>query len=342
MDIKLGVVLSGGGAKGAYEAGFLKALSEFNIQPDAISGTSIGALNGAIYSSNKNTKDVALALEKIWKDLANTKALSFIDKKKTFMTFVEVVTLFSPIAPVTRLARVISYLSSKGNNKSGALTTEPINNILGNYTSIEKLRMGLPFYVGLTESSGNVIDALRLFELENNGLTEYRKIKDLKDEDIYTTILASAALPIFFDAQKIDGVEYRDGCLGSLNNEWGNTPAKPLIEKESCTHLIVCHLNEGSFFDRNDPIFDNTQIIEIRPTQDTFSKFWFSTLRFSVDKIDLWMNQGYEDSKRILSESFKALSTKNQRINSEIKSDISIERLKNQNFFIPDIKQRVL
>ena len=29
MDIKLGVVLSGGGAKGAYEAGFLKALSEF-------------------------------------------------------------------------------------------------------------------------------------------------------------------------------------------------------------------------------------------------------------------------------------------------------------------------
>ena len=180
MKTKLGIVLSGGGAKGAYEAGFLKALSEFNIQPDAISGTSIGALNGAIYSSNKNTKDVALALEKIWKDLANTKALSFIDKKKTFMTFVEVVTLFSPIAPVTRLARVISYLSSKGNNKSGALTTEPINNILGNYTSIEKLRMGLPFYVGLTESSGNVIDALRLFELENNGLTEYRKIKDLK------------------------------------------------------------------------------------------------------------------------------------------------------------------
>jgi NTE family protein len=54
------------------------------------------------------------------------------------------------------------------------------------------------------------------------------------------------------------------------------------------------------------------------------------------------MNQGYEDSKRILSESFKALSTKNQRINSEIKSDISIEILKNQNFFIPDIKQRVL
>ncbi len=32
MKTKLGVVLSGGGAKGAYEAGFLKALSEFDIQ----------------------------------------------------------------------------------------------------------------------------------------------------------------------------------------------------------------------------------------------------------------------------------------------------------------------
>ncbi|MDY3205568.1 MAG: patatin-like phospholipase family protein [Arcobacter sp.] len=326
--MKLGVVLSGGGAKGAYEAGFLKALSEFNIQPNAIAGTSIGALNGAVYSANKNTKEVALSLEKIWKDLANTKALSFIDKKKTFMTFVEIVTLFSPAAPVGRLARGISYLSSKGNNKSGALTSEPINNILENYASIEKLKNGLHFYVGLTQSNGNLIDALRLFELENNGLTEYKKIQDLKEEDIYKTILASAALPIFFDAQKIDGVEYRDGCLGSLNNEWGNTPAKPLIEKESCTHLIVCHLNEGSFFDRNDPIFKNTQIIEIRPSQDTFSKFWFSSLRFSVDKIDLWMNQGYEDSKRILSESFQALDGKYERIYYEQEAKKIDEKLK--------------
>ena len=341
MKTKLGVVLSGGGAKGAYEAGFLKALSEFGIQPDAIAGTSIGALNGAIYSANKNTKGVSIFLEQIWQDLANTPALQ-PDKKKVFKNFVEVVTFFSPLAPVSKVARVVSYAISKGKDKEGILSTTPISNVLEQYASIEKILTGLPFYVGVTRSDGNAVDFLRLINLENTGLTDYLKIQSLNKDEIYKAILASAALPIAFDAQKINGIQYRDGCLGSLNNEWGNTPAKPLIEKENCTHLIVCHLNEGSFFDRNDPIFDNTQIIEIRPTQDTFSKFWFSTLRFSVDKIDLWMNQGYEDSKRILSESFKALSTKNQRINSEIKSDISIERLKNQNFFIPDIKQRVL
>lgn len=80
MKTKLGIVLSGGGAKGAYEAGFLKALSEFNIQPDVIAGTSIGALNGAIYSANKNTKGVSIFLEQIWQDLANTPALQ-LDKE---------------------------------------------------------------------------------------------------------------------------------------------------------------------------------------------------------------------------------------------------------------------
>ena len=81
MKTKLGIVLSGGGAKGAYEAGFLKALSEFNIQPDAIAGTSIGALNGSLYSANIYTKEVAILIDRIWKDLASTPALQ-ADKKK--------------------------------------------------------------------------------------------------------------------------------------------------------------------------------------------------------------------------------------------------------------------
>ncbi|MCT7473536.1 patatin-like phospholipase family protein [Aliarcobacter cryaerophilus] len=334
MKTKLGVVLSGGGAKGAYEAGFLKALSEFGIQPDAIAGTSIGALNGAIYSANKNTKGVSIFLEQIWQDLANTPALQ-PDKKKVFKNFVEVVTFFSPLAPVSKVARVVSYAISKGKDKEGILSTTPISNVLEQYASIEKILTGLPFYVGVTRSDGNAVDFLRLINLENTGLTDYLKIQSLNKDEIYKAILASAALPIAFDAQKINGIQYRDGCLGSLNNEWGNTPAKPLIEKENCTHLIVCHLNEGSFFDRNDPIFKDVAIIEIRPKNETFSSM-LDPLRFSVDKIDIWMQQGYEDSKRILSESFQALDGKYERVKSEIQSDYAIERLKSKKFFIPD------
>lgn len=334
MKTKLGIVLSGGGAKGAYEAGFLKALSEFNIQPDVIAGTSIGALNGAIYSANKNTKGVSIFLEQIWQDLANTPALQ-PDKKKVFKNFVEVVTFFSPLAPVSKVARVVSYAISKGKDKEGILSTTPISNVLEQYASIEKILTGLPFYVGVTRSDGNAVDFLRLINLENTGLTDYLKIQSLNKDEIYKAILASAALPIAFDAQKINGIQYRDGCLGSLNNEWGNTPAKPLIIEEKCTNLIVCHLNEGSYFNRHDPIFRDVAIIEIRPKNETFSSM-LDPLRFSVDKIDIWMQQGYEDSKRILSESFQALDGKYERVKSEIQSDYAIERLKSKKFFIPD------
>lgn len=42
------IVLSGGGAKGSYEIGFWKAIKKLNIKYDIVTGTSVGALNGAL------------------------------------------------------------------------------------------------------------------------------------------------------------------------------------------------------------------------------------------------------------------------------------------------------
>ncbi|WP_198133104.1 patatin-like phospholipase family protein [Sulfurospirillum arsenophilum] len=333
MKPKLGIVLSGGGAKGAYEAGFLKALAEFNIQPHAIAGTSIGALNGAIYSANINTSTTAVLIEKIWQDMGNSNALQF-DKKKVFINLVEVITYFSPLAPVSKLAKFVQGFSV-ANSKKGLLTTRPIENILEKYAPLHKLKKGLPFYIGLTKSHGNMIDILRLFEIENLGSTNFKKVQLLNEKDIYNAILASAALPIAFDAIKVDGTYYRDGCLGSINNEWGNTPAHPLITEEKCTHIIVCHLNEGSFFNRHDPLFKDIAIIEIRPQSNTFSSI-LDPLAFDVSKIDLWIEQGYTDSKKILSESLEALNENYQRITSEIQTDLALEKLKIKKFSIPD------
>ena len=47
------LVLSGGGAKGAYEIGVWKALRKLNIKIDIVTGTSIGAINGAFVVQNK-------------------------------------------------------------------------------------------------------------------------------------------------------------------------------------------------------------------------------------------------------------------------------------------------
>ncbi|MBS9386020.1 MAG: patatin-like phospholipase family protein [Dolichospermum sp. BR01] len=54
--IKLGLVLAGGGAKGAYKSGVVKYLAEIDFAPLMIAGTSIGALNGAILASGTSFK----------------------------------------------------------------------------------------------------------------------------------------------------------------------------------------------------------------------------------------------------------------------------------------------
>ena len=49
---RIALVLQGGGALGAYQAGVYEALEEHGCAPDWIVGTSIGAINGAIIAGN--------------------------------------------------------------------------------------------------------------------------------------------------------------------------------------------------------------------------------------------------------------------------------------------------
>ena len=46
------LVLQGGGALGAYQAGVYEALAEAGIHPDWVAGVSIGAINGALIAGN--------------------------------------------------------------------------------------------------------------------------------------------------------------------------------------------------------------------------------------------------------------------------------------------------
>jgi NTE family protein len=55
---KIGVVLSGGGARGFAHLGVLKALEEKNIKPEIISGTSAGAIVGALLADGKGAEEV--------------------------------------------------------------------------------------------------------------------------------------------------------------------------------------------------------------------------------------------------------------------------------------------
>ncbi|ACJ31377.1 Patatin [Shewanella piezotolerans WP3] len=84
--LKIGLVLSGGGAKGAAHIGVLKVLEEKNIPIDYITGTSIGAYVGGMYALGYSAAEIEAIMmttnwDKGYSDTIPREALSFKDKE---------------------------------------------------------------------------------------------------------------------------------------------------------------------------------------------------------------------------------------------------------------------
>ena len=70
-DKRIGLVLAGGGGKGAYQAGCLQGLYDLNIRRfHVICGTSVGALNGAAAAAGKIPE-----LQKLWREITTASVL---------------------------------------------------------------------------------------------------------------------------------------------------------------------------------------------------------------------------------------------------------------------------
>lgn len=67
---KIGLVLSGGGARGAAHIGVLQVFEELHIPVDYIAGTSMGSIIGGLYAMGTNTQDLEKLTTKIdWKEI---------------------------------------------------------------------------------------------------------------------------------------------------------------------------------------------------------------------------------------------------------------------------------
>ncbi len=58
MQYRFGLVLSGGGIRAVAQAGVLAALAEEGIEPDCVSGTSAGALVGALHAAGRTPREI--------------------------------------------------------------------------------------------------------------------------------------------------------------------------------------------------------------------------------------------------------------------------------------------
>ena len=73
---RVALVLQGGGALGAYQAGVYQALHEADIEPDWVSGVSIGAINSAIIAGNPRERRLE-RLETFWNRITDRKVWWF-------------------------------------------------------------------------------------------------------------------------------------------------------------------------------------------------------------------------------------------------------------------------
>ena len=82
----VGIVLSGGGSKGAYEIGVWKALRKLRIKYDLVTGTSVGALNAALMCQNNYYKALHFWKKLTFEDVIDKK-INSKEKKEIYKTY---------------------------------------------------------------------------------------------------------------------------------------------------------------------------------------------------------------------------------------------------------------
>ena len=318
---RVGLVLSGGGASAAYQAGVVKALAELDVQIHAVAGASAGALNGVVVSeANGDLKQAALELEEMWTGLIGNSPIEWQPGRFFLRANMSAVLAVAEVgAKDPRLKFAVAVLV-RGLEKAGLLSLA-----LADVESLEKMLdrgmkhllrgEGLPLYVSIFESEDMLTDLLaivsKFLDLRDTPPSEFRHIQQLPPDERKATILASAAIPILLQARRLGpaGRRYVDGVMGGYRTRQGNTPADPLVEQAGCTHLIVTHSEDASPWRRDR--FPDTTVIEIRPGRtmrrtegpmgETLDMFNFS------EDIRSWIDQGYEDAIRCVGDVKRSL-----------------------------------
>lgn len=325
----VGLVLSGGGAKGAYQVGVVRALAEMEIQVDAVSGASIGSLNAAMVSGSPNLTYAAEGMEAVWKALSGDDHPLKLDAIALSWKF------GSALASVYGgdIGKLLVSTVAPQMPESGLCCSKHVLSLLQKYLPLDSLSTGLPFWVSVYPSDGFKTDMLNIAKAILGGDTkesEFLHINKMANADSRVrALLASAAIPLAFPRQKIDGKLYVDGGIGGWKKSSGNTPIQPLLDF-GCNHVLVTHLSDGSLWSRHD--FPNATILDIRP--EGIERSIGDLLDFSGSSIDAWIKQGYRDTLRCVEPIRRALQLRQASQKAKIQSNVALARLQNDGFEI--------
>ncbi|MGL4991912.1 MAG: patatin-like phospholipase family protein [Sarcina sp.] len=263
--MKIGLVLPGGGGKGAYQIGVMKALDKLGIKKHIkyVSGSSIGSLNSLLFMQG----DLDIAQE-VWENISSEKILPVdnfeLIKKGFFLSLGS-----------KNLNFVRKYIP--GALAQGNLSRDGLMEIADKYLNVEKIK------------ECNIISYASCADIETLN-PKYFRYNGADEERIKKIFLATSAIPSIYEPEKIDGKLYVDGGIAD------NIPIQPLYG-EGCEIIIIAHLNKEFTINKED--YPNTKIIEIFPSymEDGIVK---GLLNFSSDTLKRRIQRGYDDTINIL------------------------------------------
>ena len=267
MELKLdltkeyGIVLEGGGAKGAYQIGAWKALREAGVRIKGIAGASVGSLNGALICMDDLEK-----AEYIWKNIEYSRVMDVSDetikalKKKDFKAL--------------NMQEILN--SGFQFIKDGGFDVTPLKNLIAEVVGDESR----------IRESDRELFAVTYSVSEHKELAV--DVKSGEEGSVKDMLLASAYF-LAFKNEKLGGKRYRDG--GGFNN----VPLGVLLDKGYEDIIVIRIYGWGFDSEKVTKIPDGANVYHIAPRQDLGG-----ILEFDKKQSRKNMTLGYYDAKRFL------------------------------------------
>lgn len=239
MSQKTALILSGGGARGAYQVGVLKGLAEIleskkmKTNPfQILSGVSAGAINTAKLASCPD--DFSTSVEKLiylWSQLKSD---------QVYKTNLFSLDLFS-------IAKIFKDRSSLSFN--ALLDTTPLKKLLEEHIDFKQIAQNIKDkkYESVIITANNYHHQAAVSFIDKQSGIKKSAWHDSRRVPEYTTldvehVMASAAIPVLFPPININGDDYGDGCVRN------NTPCSPSL-RMGAEKLFVVGVRTQNFFD---------------------------------------------------------------------------------------------
>lgn len=185
LEKEYGLVLEGGGAKGAYQIGVWKAFLEAGVKIKGIAGTSVGGLNGAFICMG--SLDAAVH---IWENLTYSRIMSIPDKVAEGV-------IHGTLNMSERINATMKFL------KNGGVDVTPLRELIEGAIDPQVIKAS-PMELYVTTFN---VDEMK---------EEQINLKEVEDSLVQDYLMATAYMAPVFKVEKLHGVRYID--CGALDN----------------------------------------------------------------------------------------------------------------------------